>query len=244
MPANHLGCAPSLRRLDSFPLLQYNDFVRSFPHFPSHAAMDHHQDELDAIMRRIADLSDESLILLSQYISFLKWQEEQWHSPEIWEQDEREEVAWIYDLIDHFPSARQAATVDMRGMEVKVAPASCDGVIRPAIWHHPPVTGEGVIEYQVDVPMDVDVLKFNFATGVRDGALLSEENQVAFRIRVNGRLLWTHLKAETTWDDFTIDLPTLAGQTMILQLITDALGNSRWNWAVWGEPRVLGLRRK
>ena len=205
--------------------------------------MSHHQDELDALLRRIADLSDESLILLSQYISFLKWQEEQWHSPEEWEDVGDNEVAWIYDLIEHFSQARQAATIDPRGMEIKVAPASCEGVIRPAIWQHPPVKGEAVLEYQIQTPMDVDVLKMQFSAGVRDGALLSDDNQVAFRVRVNGRLLWTHLKDKATWDDFVIDLPSLAGQTMVVQLITDALGNSRWNWAVWGEPRVIGLRR-
>ncbi len=204
--------------------------------------MSHHQDELDALFRRIADLSDESLILLSQYISFLKWQEEQWHSPGEWEEAGDDKVAWVFDLIDHFSQARQAATVDSGGMEIKVAPASCDGVIRPAIWQHPPVKGEAVLEYQVIAPMDVDVLKMKFAAGVRDGALLSDDNQVAFRIRVNGRQLWTHLKADATWDDFTIDLPSMAGQTMVIQLITDALGNSRWNWAVWGEPQVVGLR--
>jgi len=202
-----------------------------------------HQDELDALMRRIVDLSDESLVLLSQYISFLKWQEEQWHSPEVWEDGIEEEVVWIYDLMEHFPGARQAATVDSRGMEVKAAPASCGGILRPAIWQHPPVVGEAVLEYQVDVPLEADMLKFKFAAGVRDGALLSDDNQVAFRVRVNGRLIWSHLKAEATWDDFLIDLPTLTGQTMVIQLITDALGNSRWNWAVWGEPRVLGLAR-
>jgi len=205
--------------------------------------MTHHQDELDALFRRIADLSDESLILLSQYISFLKWQEEQWHSPDEWEDVEGNQVTWLYDLIEHFHQSRQAATVDPRGMEIKVAPASCEGITRPAIWQHPPVKGESVLEYQIQVPMDADVLKMKFAAGVRDGALLSDENQVAFRIRVNGRLLWTHLKSETTWDDFLIDLPTLAGQTAVIQLITDALGNSRWNWAVWGEPQVIGLRR-
>ena len=205
--------------------------------------MTHHQDELDALIRRIADLSDESLIMLSQYVSFLKWQEEQWHSPDEWEDVGDDEVAWVYDLIEHFHQARQAATIDPKGMEIKVAPASCEGVIRPAIWQHPPVKGEAVLEYQVETPMDIDVLKLKFAAGVRDGALLDEENQVAFRLRVNGRLLWTHLKAEATWDDFLIDLPSLTGQTMVIQLITDALGNSRWNWAVWGEPQVIGLRR-
>ncbi len=204
--------------------------------------MPHHQDELDALLRRIADLSDESLVLLSQYISFLKWQEEQWRAPAGPQPLPDAKLTWVYDLIEHFHQARQAATVDPSGMEIKVAPASCAGVIRPAIWQHPPVKGETVLEYQVVAPMDVDVLKMKFAAGVRDGALLSDDNQVAFRIRVNGRLLWTHIKAEATWDDFTIDLPSMAGQTMVIQLITDALGNSRWNWAVWGEPQVVGWK--
>jgi len=204
--------------------------------------MSHHQDELDALLRRVADLSDESLILLSQYISFLKWQEEQWRSPEEWNGPEGNQVAWVYDLIEYFHQARRAATIDPKGMEIKVAPASCEGVIRPAIWQHPPVKGESVLEYQMKAPLDIDVLKLKFAAGVRDGALLSDDNQVAFRVRVNGRLLWTHLKDDATWDDFLVDLPTLSGQTMVIQLITDALGNSRWNWAVWGEPQLLGLK--
>jgi len=204
--------------------------------------MSHHQDELDAIMRRITDLSEESLIQLSQYVSFLKWLEERWHSPEVWEDANGSEVVWLYDLIEYFHQARRAATIDPKGMEIKVAPASCEGVIRPAIWQHPPVNGEAVLEYQATVPLEAEALKLKFAAGVRDGALLSEDNQVAFRIRVNGRLLWSHLKNNSTWDEFVIDLPTLTGQAAVIQLITDALGNSRWNWAVWGEPQVLGLR--
>ena len=70
---------------------------------------------------------------------------------------------------------------------------------------------------------------------------MSEDNQVAFRIRVNGRPLWNHLKLDVGWENFIVDLPSLAGQDAVVQLITDALGNSRWNWAVWGEPQVAGL---
>jgi hypothetical protein len=201
----------------------------------------HRQDEIDAITRRITDLSEESLMLLSQYISFLKWQEEQWHSPSAWEGTAGTETVWVYDLIDHFHQANQAATGDPSGMEIKVAAATCEGIIRQAIWQHPPATGMSVLEYQIQAPTEIDILKMHFAAGVRDGALLSDDNKVAFRIRINGRPVWSHLKGEVGWDNFTIDLPSLAGQDIILQLITDPLGNSRWNWAVWGEPQVLGL---
>jgi hypothetical protein len=203
--------------------------------------MPRHQDEIDAISRRIADLSEESLFQLSQYISFLKWQEEQWRSPDAWGEDGSLRTSWVFDLIEHFHAARQSATSDPAGMEIKLGPASCGGVIRQAIWQHPPAAGLSVLEYQFRAPADVDLLKLRFAVGVRDGALLSADNQVAFRLRLNGRPLWSHLKAEVGWENFVLDLPSLAGQEAILQLITDPLGNSRWNWAVWAEPQLLGL---
>lgn len=208
---------------------------------PSLPTMPRRQDEIDAISRRIADLSEESLMLLSQYVSFLKWQEEQWRSPHAWEDDDSLQVSWVFDLIEHFHEARQAATIDPAGMEIKLGPASCGGVIRQAIWQHPPAVGLSVLEYQFRAPADVDLLKLRFAVGVRDGALLAEDNQVAFRLRLNGRPFWSQLKAEVGWKSFVLDLPSLAGQEAILQLITDPLGNSRWNWAVWGEPQILGL---
>lgn len=203
--------------------------------------MSHRHDEIDAITRRIADLSEESLMLLSQYISFLKWQEEQWQSPDAWDEESGLETDWVYDLIEHFHTASQAATHDPAGMEIKQAPASCGGVIRQAIWQHPPATGMSVLEYQVQVPGDIDLLKLHGAVGVRDGALLEADNQVAFRVRVNGRPLWSRLKHEAGWESFSLDLPSLTGQDAVIQLITDPLGNSRWNWAVWGEPQVIGL---
>jgi len=208
---------------------------------PTLPTMPRRQDEIDAISRRIADLSEESLMLLSQYVSFLKWQEEQWRSPHAWEDDDSLQVSWVFDLIEHFHEARQAATIDPAGMEIKLGPASCGGVIRQAIWQHPPAVGLSVLEYQFRAPADVDLLKLRFAVGVRDGALLAEDNQVAFRLRLNGRPFWSQLKAEVGWESFVLDLPSLAGQEAILQLITDPLGNSRWNWAVWGEPQILGL---
>ncbi|MCB0152720.1 MAG: hypothetical protein KDE01_34340, partial [Caldilineaceae bacterium] len=44
------------------------------------AKFDTRQESIDAIVRRISDLSEQSLTQLSQYISYLKWQEELWHS--------------------------------------------------------------------------------------------------------------------------------------------------------------------
>ena len=66
------------------------------------------------------------------------------------------------------------------------------------------------------------------------------DNLCAFRIYVNGMRIWSTTKQSNDWERFFIDLPTLGGQEMIIQLMTDGLGDNQWNWAVWGEPLLVG----
>lgn len=202
--------------------------------------MDYRQQLLDSLIRRISDLSEESLAQLANYISFLKWQEEQWRSIAGDEAHPHLQVVWQYDFIDHYEEASKASTSTSAGMEIKVGPAQCGLVQKMAIWQHPPLKGEAVVEYQPTIPLDVEVLQLRFAVGVRDGAILDENNPVAFRVRLNGRRVWSHLKHTNTWEYFTVDFPSMAGTTPTIQFITDALGEHRWKWAVWGEPQLLG----
>ena len=211
-------------------------------------------DLYESIVRRIADLSEESLQQLSQTIAFLKWQEEQWRE---WDDnelrfdlDDAEELAlpagrpnrWVYDLIEQFEHATVTATQTPQGMEVRVAPASCEAEQRLSIWQHPPTAGASVVQYQLDVPADVARLRFRAKVGIRNGSLIAEspDNYLAFRFYVNGVRLWSATKNSTSWDDVSVDLPTLAGQPITLQLVTDGLGDARWNWAVWGTPLLIG----
>jgi hypothetical protein len=57
---------------------------------------------------------------------------------------------------------------------------------------------------------------------------------------VNGRRVWSTTKQSNDWERYIIDLPSLAGQEIVVQFVTDALGDNRWNWAVWAEPQLLG----
>ncbi len=212
-------------------------------------------DLYESIVRRIADLSEESLQQLSQTIAFLKWQEEQWRE---WDDDELrfdftdEDEAdavpasprsrWVHDLIELFEQATVTATQAPQGMEVRVAAALCELEQRLSIWQHPPTAGASVVQYQLDVPSDVTRLRFRAKVGIRNGSLIAESpnNYVAFRFYVNGVRLWSTTKNSTTWDDVSVDLPTLAGQHITIQLVTDGLGDARWNWAVWGTPLLIG----
>jgi hypothetical protein len=209
------------------------------------ADFDPRQETLDAVIRRIGDLSEQSLLQLSQYISYLKWQEELWHSlldDKEMEDGGRLRLVWKYDFLEAFPGARQASTRRPDLMEIKVGPASCGMVQQDALWQHPPVTGSAVVEYQLHVPGDIDRLRMQFGVGIRDGALMEGENLCAFRIFANGMRLWSVTKQSTQWERYLIDLPNLAGQDLIIQLMTDGLGDARWNWAVWAEPQLLGYR--
>ncbi len=203
------------------------------------------QETLDALSRRIADLGENSLTQLSQYISYLKWQEELWQSLLDEESLGERPLVWQHDLVESFAQARQAATRTPDLMEIKTAPATVGMVQQMAIWQHPPVIGSAVCEYQIAVPAEVDVLRLRFAVGIRDGALMEGDNLCAFRVLVNGQRIWSttiqnNQGQQNQWQRFLIDLPSLSGQDIVLQLMTDGLGDARWNWAVWGEPLLLG----
>ena len=180
------------------------------------AKYDTRKETTDAIMRRISDLNDQSLNQLSQFISYLKWQEELWHDL----LDEEASVAdqsiiWQYDFLEAFPAARRVATRKPDMMEIKVAPATCGMIQQMALWEHPPVSGSAVCEYTIRIPAELNAVKMRFAAGIRDGSMMEGDNLCAFRVYVNGVRLWT-----------------------------DALGDSRWNWAAWGEPMLLGYGPK
>jgi hypothetical protein len=125
-------------------------------------------------------------------------------------------------------------------MEIKVGLASCGMLQQAALWQHPPVTGSAVCEYQLTIPNHIDYLRLRFGVGIRDGALMEGDNWCAFRIMVNGVRIWSTTKQTNEWERAVLDLPSLTGQDVIIQFVTDSLGDNRWNWAVWAEPQLLG----
>lgn len=207
---------------------------------------DARQETIDAITRRIVDLDEQSLTQLSQYISYLKWQEELWHSllDEEAQPSPDHVLIWQFDFLEGFPAARKVATRSPDLMEIKVGPAACGLVQQPSLWQHPPVLGSAVCEYQLQVPPEVETLRLRFGIGIRDGALMEGDNWCAFRVHVNGVRIWGSTKQTSTWERYLIDIPSHTGQDLVVQFVTDALGDNRWNWAVWAEPQLLGYGRR
>ncbi len=191
---------------------------------------------IEEIANQLESLGPESLDQLAQFIEYLKW---------------KEGIAtgdvsgkpWSFDFVEHFRQAIVSAEFDVAGMEVQVGEASCSGELRMALWEHPPVHGSAIVEYQVPVPADVANLRISFATGIRDGSQLAQGNVVAFRLFVNNWKLWSDTQHVRNWREHKVPMPLLSGDVARIQFVTDGLGNHRWAWSVWAEPRLVGVIR-
>ena len=143
-------------------------------------------------------------------------------------------TTWTFDFLDGFKETTRS------GMEVKVEQAICAGVARTALWEHPPMSGSASVAYLVAVPPKVRQLKLKFAIGIRDGSELPSDRYIAFRVMVNTWKIWSAVKNSHDWEEHEIKMPQLSSDVARIEFITDGLGDNRWNWAVWGEPRLEG----
>jgi len=100
-----------------------------------------------------------------------------------------------------------------------------------------------VIDFLVPVPTGLQGIKLKFSIGIRDGAELPNDRFIAFRVLVNGWKLWSTVKNTHVWEDHEVELPQLGSDVARIEFVTDGLGDNRWNWAVWGEPRLEGDNR-
>ncbi len=187
--------------------------------------------DLSELTALIEQLSAKSLARLADYVAFLRWQERQ---------AQVSTIAWSFSFIEAFKDADVFASRQPAGIDVKMAPASVGQKTRPALWAHPPVTGQAVIKYHVPIPQQVHTVHLRLAIGIRDGAEISETNLVAFIVRVNGLRVWGQQSNRQAWQETTIPLNLITGDVARIEFVTEALGSHEWTWAVWGNPELVG----
>jgi hypothetical protein len=188
---------------------------------------------LNQIVGDLESLSPESLQELARFVDYLKWKEAPAAQPGA-------ASPWSFDFVEEFHRAAVSAERGSAGMDVQVGEAACNGEWRMALWQHPPIQGASVVEYQVPVPANVRNLRLAFATGIRDGAHLAVGNIVAFRVFVNEWRLWSHTQHACRWLEHEVEMPSLPGDVVRIQFVTDGLGNHKWAWAAWAAPRLIG----
>ena len=189
-------------------------------------------ENLEALIAEIKQLSIESRAELVRYIEYLQWRDAQ-HQVAV-------PQAWSFSFIETFNQASIHATESPAGMDVKMAPAAVGGISLPALWAHPPVSGQTVIEYYVPVPKQVANVSLRAAVGIRDGAEIAETNLVAFGVKVNGLRVWGIQTNAQGWETVDVPLKIAAGDMIRFEFTTEALGSHQWTWAVWGNPELVG----
>ena len=192
-------------------------------------------NDLQKLIEQISALSSESRAKLAAYVDFLQWQETQNQVQSV--------KGWTFSFIEAFKEATIRASQDAAGMDVKMSPASVGGQTRPALWAHPPVAGQAIIEYHVPVPQQVMNVRLRLAIGIRDGAKIAEDNLVAFSVRVNGMRVWGRQSNALTWQETDLPLDLVVGDIARIEFATEALSSHEWTWAVWGAPELIGKLR-
>jgi hypothetical protein len=186
---------------------------------------------LSDLFNQIESLSPASQAKLAEFVAFLHWQESQ---------GQPAAAGWSFSFIEAFKEAAVYATENRGGMDVQMAPASVGGETRPALWAHPPLSGQAVIEYHVPAPSQVTQLRLRLAYGIRDGAEIAPDNLVAFSVRVNGLRVWGQQSNAQSWQEVDLPLAVTGGDMLRLEFRTEVLGSHRWTWAVWGAPELVG----
>ena len=83
-------------------------------------------------------------------------------------------------------------------------------------------------------------MNLSFSAGLSDGAAPSSQG-VLMSVRVNGTVLWQrNVNLPAQWEYGAVDLSGWAGQNVLLELISDSLGQNSAHWTSWGELAIEG----
>lgn len=150
-------------------------------------------------------------------------------------------VTVVYDFAKRYGDAKV-----VNALSPGTRRATCGGVSKPAISLHP-TTGETTATYRVPLPR-IDRsqrLVLLFSVGLGDGLKKNDPlhpfDGVRFALRVNGSERFRTTLNDSGWQEGAVDLSDLAGQRVDIVFVTQPNGNSNYDWAWWGEPRILKL---
>jgi hypothetical protein len=156
----------------------------------------------------------------------------------------RERVA--VDLLDQLDTAQMESPAGMHVGFSRIEEV-INGFSPPALFAHPPSR----VTWKVTVPAQKPIFKTNIAlrpyvwehrsdgvtfdVAITDG---SHETSVSRYLNPGYRL------NDRAWVEMAVDLSEYAGRTVEVSLATSAgpRGDVGWDWALWGDPRIVSLR--
>jgi hypothetical protein len=110
------------------------------------------------------------------------------------------------------------------------------GVARPGLLAHPPNHGTTTVHVPLRLP--AEPARFAAHAGIADG---SKSDGVLFLVAANGVEVARRRMLPGAWVPVEADLARWAGRDVVLSLTTDSDGAYNFDWALWGEPRLVPL---
>jgi uncharacterized protein (TIGR03437 family) len=102
------------------------------------------------------------------------------------------------------------------------------------VYSYAPLDGQLILSWALQLP-SATPLSLSFSGGLIDGAQPYSQG-VMLSLRVNGTTLWSYnANLPAQWKYASADLTPWAGQNVVLELVTDSLGQNAFDWTSWAE---------
>ncbi len=115
------------------------------------------------------------------------------------------------------------------------------GVTKLSAIAHSPQNGKAILAWAVQLPPNARTL--NVSAGLDDGPSSLNNNVpytgVGFSVRVNDEQLWDQTVQTRGWFSTSVDVSQWAGQNVVIELVTDSLGSSTFDWSNWADLTIM-----
>ena len=110
-----------------------------------------------------------------------------------------------------------------------------DNISKDAINAIPPANGQTILQFPFLLPEEPS--NFSFSVGLHEGC----SEGVLFQIRLNGQTHFEVFKDTFDWTDSSISLSEFAGQSVLLELVTDPVEGLECDWAFWADLHITAV---
>jgi hypothetical protein len=108
---------------------------------------------------------------------------------------------------------------------------------RAVILGHPPMNGRTVLRFHLTLP--AKAAKLAFATSLMY-TQPADGDGIRFIIACNGKELWSRETRTAGWVETEVPLAEFAGQTVLLDLVTDSIGKNWHDHSGWAGVKIEG----
>ena len=105
------------------------------------------------------------------------------------------------------------------------------GVQKLSIFAHPPLDGQTVLQFLLSLPKAHELM-FSFSMGLEDESC---SDGLSFKVLLNGQQQFEHFTDTPGWADANVSLSEFAGETVLLELVTDPEENPNCDSAHWAD---------